>query len=139
MLLSKMDKYTKIFLRQNGRPNIQNKISVAETESQIVKIFCFGLIFRLSVDHCYFNHVGRLCPPHYYLLPHPPDFQTFLHACKRWAQFLRDTQVFSDWSTSLFGYFYQCFQNVNIRVQYQSVIWRKITYLGIRPVKDFFL
>jgi len=52
MLLSKMDKYTKTFLRQNRRPNISNKISAAETESRIVKIFCFGRIFRLSVDHC---------------------------------------------------------------------------------------
>ena len=31
---------------------IFNKISAAETESQIVKIFCFSQIFRLSVDHC---------------------------------------------------------------------------------------
>ena len=52
MLLSKMDMYTKSFLRQNRRPNIQNKISAAETESRIVKLFCFGRIFRLSVDHC---------------------------------------------------------------------------------------
>ena len=62
MILSKMDQHTlslysfklknKTFLRQNRRPNIQNKTSAAEAESRIVKIFCFGQIFRLLVDHC---------------------------------------------------------------------------------------
>ena len=41
-----------------------------------------------QISYPYLNQEGRLCPPHSYMPPTPPDFQTFLRPCQGSVKYL---------------------------------------------------